>query len=314
MLRTEKRSIPLNIIMINGNSYRDATAMLGSNMIVVKIRGGLGNQMFQYAAGRMLALANTCELKLDLSWFKLSLSDTTARKYELGVFEIAENFSSFTETAYLRLASAIPFLTPCYKKEASFNFDPSILKSGVNTYLDGYWQSYKYFQLIHDVIQNDFKFKYPLTGENIRFAEQVTADANSVAVHIRRGDYISNRNNVAFHGICPLSYYSDAVERIRAQFAAAHFYVFSDDPSWVRENFPCDSSFTIVDHNTPDNAAEDLRLMTLCKHHIIANSTFSWWGAWLCRNPGKVVIAPQRWFNDPRMNSQDLIPDTWIRI
>ena len=288
--------------------------MIGSNMIVVKIRGGLGNQMFQYATGRMLALANTCELKLDLSWFKLSLSDTTARKYELGVFNIPGKVSSFTESAYLRLASAIPFLTPSYKKEASFEFDPSIFKSGVDTYLDGYWQSYKYFQQIQDVIQNDFKFKYPLTGKNVRLAEQVTADASSVAVHIRRGDYISNQNNVAFHGFCSLPYYQEAVERIKAQFAAAQFYVFSDDPSWVRENFPCDSSFTIVDHNTLDNAAEDLRLMTLCKHHIIANSTFSWWGAWLCRNPEKVVISPQRWFNDSRMNSQDLIPATWIRI
>lgn len=155
------------------------------------------------------------------------------------------------------------------------------------------------------------KYKSDVTNEQVA---QNILSVNAVSLHVRRGDYVSNLTINQFHGTCSLEYYNQAIAQIAKKVETPHFFVFSDDPEWVKSNLKIDYSITIVDHNNADKNYEDIRLMSLCKHHIIANSSFSWWGAWLCRNPNKIVIAPLKWFNDKSINTTDLIPDGWIKI
>ena len=138
--------------------------------------------------------------------------------------------------------------------------------------------------------------------------------SDAVAIHVRRGDYISNQNTTEFHGICSLDYYHKAIDEIISKVNDPHFFVFSDDPEWTQENLKIDAPTTYVAHNSSDKNYEDLRLMSLCNHFIIANSSFSWWGAWLSRNESKIVIAPSRWFQDIKYNDSDRLPEEWKRI
>ena len=135
-----------------------------------------------------------------------------------------------------------------------------------------------------------------------------------MSIHVRRGDYVSDAITQEIHGLSPLEYYAAAIQHIAHVAVQPHFFVFSDDPSWVRQNLHIDYPTTYVEHNTADRNYEDLRLMSLCRHHIIANSTFSWWGAWLGSNRAKMVIAPKRWFNTPDKDTRDLIPRSWIQL
>jgi len=148
---------------------------------------------------------------------------------------------------------------------------------------------------------------------NFQTAERISA-VNAVCVHIRRGDYVSNPTTNQFHGNCSLEYYRPAMGIMALKVEDPNYFIFSDDPEWASDSLKGASSMTTVDHNKADRNYEDLRLMSLCKHHIIANSTFSWWGAWLCKYTGKIVIAPRRWFRDELLNTSDLIPTGWKRI
>ena len=133
-------------------------------------------------------------------------------------------------------------------------------------------------------------------------------------MHIRRGDYVSNPTTNKLHGTCSLEYYHNAVDIIAAKVSNPHFFIFSDDHEWARNNFKIDYPLTFVAHNNAGKNYEDMRLMSLCKHHIIANSSFSWWGAWLGSNPKKIVCAPRGWFKDKSLNTNDIIPSDWSRI
>jgi len=286
--------------------------------------GGLGNQMFQYAAARRLSFLNNVPLKLDLSWFDIENSDKlTSRKYGLDPFNIIEEFPSPAEVSKfpLRLKKLTtyfkgPFRTQFfYIREKYYHFDPEVLHLGKKVYLDGYWQSEKYFDDIREIIRNEFTFKHDPEGLNQEYVVELqNTDEDTVSLHFRRGDYITNSTINRFHGHCPLDYYHAAIQRMVPNLRKPHFMIFSDDPEWVVENFKIDYPSTIISHNGPAYAYEDLRLMSLCKHHIIANSTFSWWGAWLSQNPAKLVIAPRKWFNEAKNNSKDLIPEQWIII
>jgi hypothetical protein len=289
-------------------------------MIIVKLMGGLGNQMFQYAAGRRLSNFRGTELKLDLSWFESISAVDTRRQYELGAFTIQEQFASSEETGRFReglLLRKFGFLFPFRERrhihEKHYQFDPDILRLPDNVYLDGYWQSPKYFSDIQDMIQTEFAVRTGPDDVNRRMADEI-AGAEAVAVHVRRGDYVSNPATSNYHGTCSMEYYQIAVKAILGRVKQPHFFVFSDDPAWARENFPLAGLKTVIDQNGADRAFEDMRLMSLCKYHIIANSSFSWWGAWLSKNPEKIVIAPKQWFNDPKIVTGDLIPETWIRL
>jgi hypothetical protein len=153
-----------------------------------------------------------------------------------------------------------------------------------------------------------------MSSPNEEMAHRIGGEESAVSIHVRRGDYVSDAGTNRFHGTCSVDYYHDAVDRISGFAPASHFFVFSDGIDWAKENLRLRQPVTYVDFNDGEKNYEDLRLMSLCKHHIIANSSFSWWGAWLNPNPDKIVIAPKKWFNDPSINTDDLIPNSWLRL
>jgi len=292
-------------------------------MIMVSLKGGLGNQMFQYAAGRRLSCLHNVPLKLDLSWFREDLTGVTPRSYALDHFSINAEPATMQEISRLyephagRVKRFLNFMNPIHRKTCiygkHFHFDSSILELPDNICLDGYWQSEKYFQDIAAVIRSDFTLS---VNSDVRNQEVVSMinECNSVSIHIRRGDYINDKKTAAKYMACSNDYYLMAMDIMSTRAECPHFFVFTDDSAWVREHFEISHSMTLVGNNGPDKAYEDLRLMSLCTHHIIANSSFSWWGAWLNHRLDKIVIAPSRWFNDPKIDTSDLMPASWLRI
>lgn len=291
-------------------------------MIIVKLIGGLGNQLFQYALGRHLAHINNTELKLDISGFE----EYKLHAYSLNHFNIIENIATKKEInsfkKYQRKPGKLWFPynrliadENRYFQEKQFHFDPRVLKLAGDVYLDGYWQTEKYFREIKDTLLKEIVVKTPLTGRDLEIANEIE-DTNAVMVHIRRGDYVTNSQANIIHGTCGLDYYSEGISIIAKNVANLHIFVFSDDHEWVKNNIKFEYPTTYVDHNKADKNYEDLRLMSLCKHHIIANSSFSWWGAWLSQNPDKIVIGPSEWFRTKKTNvdTNDVIPESWIRI
>jgi len=295
-------------------------------MIIVRILGGLGNQLFQYAMGRAVAYRNNLELKLDLS-----LQDNySLRSYELNFFNIEADIATKKEIYYFKVYrrqvitravnKARRILLPRYKqkviKQRGLLFDPDILKVKGSTYLSGDWQSEKYFIDIADSIRKEFTIKNQPDEVNTLLLKKIDS-TNAVSLHIRRGDYASNPKTRKFHGVLDLDYYIHALDLITRQNKDAHVFVFSDDIPWARQNFKISLPVDFIDHNGSDKGYEDLRLMSHCKHHIIANSTFSWWGAWLAENPNKMVIAPRRWFAEIEMieiQKMKIVPEGWIQI
>ncbi|MGZ3865824.1 MAG: alpha-1,2-fucosyltransferase [Bacteroidia bacterium] len=292
-------------------------------MIIVKLMGGLGNQMFQYAAGRYLAHLRDTELKLDLSFLEAEAKSYTKREFELDIFNIkadrastdeTNTFKKFFSNRYRRfLFRKFPFLfSKAYITESGNHFRPEFLNYPKDTYLEGFWQSEKYFKGISDLIRADFSFKEPLSGLNRELADKINL-VQSVSLHVRRGDYIINEQVQNYHGVCSPAYYKEGVAKIQSQIKNPELFIFSDDSEWCKQNLIFDLPCTYIDHNTGKKSFEDMRLMSLCKHNIIANSSFSWWGAWLNKNTEKIVIIPKKWFNDPTHRSEDIYPEKWIR-
>lgn len=288
-------------------------------MIVVRLCGGLGNQLFQYAAGRRLAMVRRTELVLDLGWYVRTPSSDTQRTYELDHYPIKARVATTGEALWCRLhegrLSRLAYYFPRrwdHWRERIFDFDPMVLDLQDNTYLDGYWQSYRYFEEYAQLIQDELTPIAPLDLKDEEVAGLITR-GNAVSVHVRRGDYVTHQTAAAYHGLCSLDYYKSALAHISDHVSNPHFFVFSDDPAWTRENLPLPGQATFVDHNGSATAFQDLRLMSLCQHQIIANSSFSWWGAWLNKRPDKIVVVPQQWFTDQR-DIRSLIPDNWIRL
>lgn len=268
-------------------------------MIIIRLIGGLGNQCFQYAVGRHLSEIHHTELKIDISEFETY----KLHSYSLNHCNIIENFASSEDIAELKQV-----------REKHFHFDPEILHLPNGIYLHGYWQSEKYFARISEIIRDELTVKSQLSGKDKEMAEQIIS-CDSVSVHIRRLDYVPNTYAEQILESCGLNYYLSSVEYIAHIVKSPHFFVFTDDKDWTRENFMLPYPITFVDQNGPDKNYEDMRLMSLCKHNIIANSSFSWWGAWLNNNPDKMVFAPKKWFTEKaRSSSRDLIPDLWIKV
>ncbi|MBI2843638.1 MAG: alpha-1,2-fucosyltransferase [Armatimonadetes bacterium] len=294
-------------------------------MIISHLKGGLGNQMFQYALGRKLAITNGTRLSLDISSYQVS-----AHRYRLDHYNIAADIvpiskpkkadqsvpKSFVGRALRRVERKIVSSLPNGKKvvtERHYNFDPEILCLRDGARLDGYWQSERYFADIADVIRKELTIKHSFDPANQKMAQAIRG-CESVSLHIRRGDYVTDPNCNKHHGTCPISYYQAAAREIASVVDNPCFFVFSDDLEWARHNLELTFPTTYVGINGSDKDYEDMRLMSLCRHHVIANSTFSWWGAWLCDNTDKVVIAPKKWFNNPDLNTDDVTPQSWWRI
>ena len=279
-------------------------------MITVKLLGGLGNQMFQYAIGRHLSIRNNSSLTLDLAdLLKREESISyTPRNFELDVFNIEYaskilpgEFRSFKDQLTFR------FLTKKIN-ENGHKFDDKVLSLKRNVYLNGWWQNEKYFNGVKNIIRNDFTLKPGVLPDNESLEKKISS-VNSVSVHFRLGDYLSNPAAKNFHGILELDYYKKAIDKIAGLVAAPHFFIFSDDISWVKKNFVLEQEHTFITHE--EHAAVDMYWMSVCKHNIIANSSFSWWGAWLNQNPDKIVIAPKKWFNS---TPTEILPDRWMQL
>lgn len=281
-------------------------------MIISHIAGGLGNQMFQYAAARALALQNNVPLKLDVSYFS---PDSLHNGFELKkVFGIESSIASegdfydaigWRGLKYFRkliLSSKGKFLRgKKLIKEPDISYWPGLIKAPKNCYLKGYWQSAKYFSDYSEQIKSDFTFIENIKGLNQQIANEI-GDNNSVSIHVRRGDYLFHTKSTYYN--CPKKYYDRAISYIAQKVKEPVFFIFSDDPEWVKAKFDINFPFTAIGNNQGAKSYNDMRLMSLCKHHIIANSSFSWWGAWLSEtnNEDKIVIAPKFWF---RKNSHN---------
>ena len=296
--------------------------------VVVQISGGLGNQMFQYAMGRALSVRHGVPLLLDLSWFQ-NMQGSTPREFQLEVFPALKR-----ENACWRECTSIekkelchvpiwkkcvgkllgkPFLNARHILEKDCVAESFAERINVPVYLQGYWQNAAYFDAVSDVIAEDFAFgKIPVASEAM--AREIAATEHSVFVHIRRGDYVSDSATNAFHGVCSTEYYEKALQHIQTCAPQATLYLFSDASDWVRDNFDTQGlRSVVVDLHDETTAYHDMYLMSLCRHHVIANSSFSWWGAWLSRGNG-MTVAPQVWFSDPKLAGINPSLKSWTKL
>lgn len=300
-------------------------------MIITRLRGGLGNQMFQYAAA--LACARRAgvpeqAIHFDLEWFNRHRE----RRFELDVFGIEVRQPPTAVLALARWTRHLPALAmgrvPRYVHEAHFHYDPAFENCRDGVYLAGYWQSPRYFAAISDTVRSAFRFASAADGRNGELASAMAA-SNSVCVHVRRGDYVvgpsgtttgvSATRGPGVHGVLGADYYRSAVDQIADQAAPTHWYVFTDADDDLHDfvEFPGPSTF--IRHNRGAHSFRDLELMTHCRHHIVANSSFSWWGAWLAAAqaqtpPAGIVVAPRGWFRTPERDATDLLPPHWLRV
>ncbi len=293
------------------------------SLVISQIIGGLGNQMFQYAVGRALSLARNQPLRLDISGFP---NRGMHQGFELHrVFNCAVDIAGERDLRtilgwhysggirrVLSRSSMAMFRRSGFVVEPHFHYWPEIMHVPQDSYLAGYWQSEKYFQAVHTIIRTDFSFKPPLTGTNADLADQI-GRVNAVSLHVRRGDYASNAKTNSTHGLCSIDYYRSAIQYVAERVDQPYFFLFSDDMAWVKKNLVMDFPCRFVDQNQGAQSFYDMRLMQLCRHQIIANSSFSWWGAWLNSRADKIVVAPNQWFRSNN-NTSDLLPQSWVKL
>ncbi|GAB4039794.1 alpha-1,2-fucosyltransferase [Spirosoma jeollabukense] len=290
-------------------------------MIISRITSGLGNQLFQYAVARHLALKNKTALYLDLSYYKYQYDTDTPRAFKLGHFSVPYRILQQSPVEYLSKATKLlpnrslpPFFL--FLKEKHFHFDEQVLAArGQCITLDGFWQSEAYFRENADTIRRELMLTGAPSPEFEAYQQQIRDASMPVSVHVRRGDYVNHPEFSQTFGFVGLDYYKQAIRQVTSLLESPQFYVFSDDQAWVRQNLPLPDNTVFVQNTGPDSDVADLVLMSRCRHHIIANSSFSWWGAWLNPNPDKAVITPKHWYkNKPDWNTKDLLPSTWLAL
>lgn len=286
-------------------------------MTIVKILGGLGNQMFQYALYRSLKSKRE-NVKADISEFKdyeLHNGYELKRVFDIDIDEsdkkFNKKFSDNRRTFLTRVRRKLMGYKKSYIREEHLTF--SNLINLRNAYLEGYWQSETFFKSVEELIKEDFTFVNELNDNNKELAEKIK-NTNSISIHIRRGDYISNPKVYEAYGkVCSIDYFKKAISYILEKVDNPNFFVFSNDIDWVKSNLEFKDPVTYVDWNGGDQSYIDMQLISLCKHNIISNSSFSWWGAWLNRNENKLVLTPNRW-KDIKDFNNDRIPASWIQI
>ena len=295
-------------------------------MIVMNLNGGLGNQLFQYALGRHLSITHNTPLGFDIS----SVEADPNRHYRLDSFNISGTVMAikktsagkrFNETSLInKFISDTNLLYRFFNQELTvirengFEFQANILKCPNNSFLEGYWQTEKYFKSIESIIRADLTLVNPLTPNLANLEDEITK-STSISIHVRRGDYASNPVTTAYHGLYAIDWYQMAIKEMEKSLGRqVHFFVFSDDYDWVKTNLKLDMPCTFIKPSPDGMEAQDLYLMSRCKHNITANSSYSWWAAWLNPNPNKKVIAPAKWFMGADSNTIDLIPPEWIKI
>lgn len=294
-------------------------------MIIANLTIGIGNQLFQYATGLALARTSNHDFSYDAlsgvgcgaEWEELPrYFNITHKSIQLSDLRIKSKFFYLTSLGpkVLRRCNWLNTPSNLIYRERDFKYDSALMQRQCSTYLLGYWQSPRYFEVIEDEIRSEFRFKRPLSAIGQMIANKITA-TQSVSLHVRRGDYLASRAS-SVHGTCTVDYYKRSLDQLSSRVGSLEVFVFSDDIQWAKQNLRFPYSMNFVQHTTMKTADEDMHLMSLCCHNIIANSTFSWWGAWLNTNPGKTVIAPLKWFVDKKLNAMtaDLIPSTWERL
>jgi hypothetical protein len=303
-------------------------------LIVVYLMGGLGNQMFQYAFGRRMALANDARLVLDASGYhSVEAPDPALGARACGLSHLCI-VGQIVERPETELHRTIPIRRWIRKvrqaairlgdkrkpyflrqeivepEEQHFQFDGRVFARRIHGAVSvrGFWQTEAYFRDMEDTIRKELRLRRELRGKNADVATQILG-CTAVTVHVRHGD---NANAVAAQlGVLPREYYERAMQEIGTEVQSPHFFVFSDDIAWARVLLGHDRPYTFIDHNGAEGSHEDMRLMTMCQHHIIANSTFGWWGAWLAKHPGQMVIAPRRYYLGVDRPNPDLYPESW---
>lgn len=282
--------------------------------------------MFQYAAGRALSVKWHEKLLLDTSLFSLQYPNADKRTYALHVFKnirpvFSKEFLSGGFYMHSRWDNRIRkmFGARARKvlKEASHSFNPLFDEVTAPVLLDGYWQTEKYFKPFENIIRHDFEFPgFGPNDKNNSILEDILMN-ESVSVHVRRGDYVKYGTANMFHGICDTAYFKNAIQYFLSEKNNLKFYFFSEDAAWIESNLMSPAlNASIIGGNDGEDSWKDMYLMSKCKHHIIANSSFSWWGAWLNNNAGKKVVSPKKWFrtDDLFYEPNDVVPMNWIRI
>lgn len=299
-------------------------------MIMVRLMGGLGNQMFQYAAGLQLATLRKTILKLDPTFLldRMPRENFTYRDFDLEIFDLQPEIASPAEVRrFRRLAEpasrsvlervADKLARRHYYLESSPAFDAGVLELPDETYLEGYFQNERYFADIGVEIRKRFRLapdESKLPAGTRRLADDIRSN-QGICLHVRRGDYASNPVSFQHHGLCSLEYYQNGLKELRARGATGPVFIFSDDVKWCRDNFKESDKFVVVgDEHAGPCSSLHFWLMTLCQSFVIANSSFSWWAAWLGENPNKIVVRPSQWIQASEFRDADICPPSWIKV
>ncbi len=304
-------------------------------MIIARIFSGLGNQMFQYAAGLALAERHRTVLKLDVSWFRVDPKYEAHNRYSLSCFNITEQFAtqseldclrglplSLPERLAVRIARPLRFFqfVARHSQQGRFyghyggQYGPQFETLPDATYLEGYWQSEDYFRAVAPILRQHFTLRYPMPPSVSALARRIEASEPSAFIHFRRGDYARSARIGQEIGVVSLSYYAEAERRLRAKYPGITCYIFSDDIEAIAAEYHPQGPHEFVRCIEPSQSHEIIRLMSLCQHAIIANSTFSWWGAWLINSAAKTVFAPEPWHANPPAPDPGPVPPTWMTL
>jgi hypothetical protein len=295
------------------------------SVVIVRLMGGLGNQLFQYATGYALSRRLDVPLLVDRSFLDVRADtvDWTLRDLELDAFQVPLNFATpamigkarkVLDSRFHRLLSHwLPSLYPWQiLVEDGERHMPRYNTLRAPAYLQGHWQSQRYFEDVADELRGAMFLPREEPDEVNARLRDLARQKLTASIHVRRGDYVTAVSN-GYHHTCGAEYYRESAAWMVRELGVEHFLVFSDEPDRVLSELDLPHPHTLVSHNTGRSAHWDMWLMRQCAHHIIANSSFSWWGAWLNTSPGKVVIAPKRWFTDPALSAVDLLPVQWLK-
>lgn len=286
-------------------------------MIIVNLKGGTGNQLFQYALGRHLAIKNNAVLKLDVDGLdRANKVGDIYRPFALQSFCVVKEIATTEEITRFKypygiFSKAYRFISFKLSRDKNTSFHPKVLSYTGDLYLDGFWQSPLYFETIRKTLLEELTLAKPWSEAGATFS-QLIKNTPAVSLHVRRGDYIKNPRVEKEFGPCSLDYYRKAMAEVEKTLPSPTYFIFSDDLPWVKANLPVGDKAVFVNGKDMTDV-EDLMLMSMCQHNIIANSSFSWWGAWLNKNPDKIVVAPTPWF-ETQPYDKDLIPSTWLQL
>jgi len=282
-------------------------------MIITEINGGLGNQLFQYAAGLALSNQHKTQLKINTNFNpldtsrRLALSHFNLDAIQADQSEINELYPS--SSLNRKIQSIIPTNRKSFYKEQKFSFQSNFLQLSSSVYLKGYWQSERYFSSIVQIIKEKFILD-PACYKNASDFIQHLSTHESVSIHVRKGDYLKPPYE-AYYAELNNDYYKKATSFLKQNYSNIKVYVFTDDPTWVEQNLDLGIPFELASGHKTNSMFEDFQAMQSCKYHVIANSSFSWWTAWLSAHPNKKVVAPNNWFKNSQQDTVDLIPQSW---